>query len=525
MGLRDYIKANRQRAMLVLFLITLTQLTTTMYTYLTSPQLNAIASGKFKLFLELIFVQFLIGQVCNVSFNWGSLQNTKQTQTLFHQVRQRIIRHYYQQPEDKVSEMENHLGNDLQLVQESYYNVYFYFVCDLIYIILTIGTLFTFHWILVVYTLLVTLLAVVVPKLTEKYTNRATKAVSIQNKQFLQLLEKWFKGLDELRRYQNKVVLKKVVGQQSQKLEQSEYQRDKLLHYTSLVSAIFNIAGRVGVPFIAGILFFNHQVNLGAILTAGYFANGIFYSVDSCVNRYTQLKSTKTLRDDLAKLQKCLPEKGYDSLKQIATVQIKSLSVQYPNGERITYPDFELKNDEKVLLTGDSGTGKSTLLKLILGELQASRGKIQYFNQKGEKIQPDLAEIGYLPQDPVLFPVTIVENITMFNSKLLSRVKSAIEKVQFAGDIAKFSAGIETKIDLDQLNVSGGQRQKIVLARSMVHQSKLILIDEATSAIDQAATMKILRQLTKTDATIVFIAHNFNQEMHQLFDREIHLKK
>ena len=56
------------------------------------------------------------------------------------------------------------------------------------------------------------------------------------------------------------------------------------------MSAIFNIAGRVGVPFIAGILFFNHQVNLGAILTAGYFANGIFYSVDSCVNRYTQIK-------------------------------------------------------------------------------------------------------------------------------------------------------------------------------------------------------------------------------------------
>ena len=55
--------------------------------------------------------------------------------------------------------------------------------------------------------------------------------------------------------------------------------------------------------------------------------------------------------------------KRYDSLKQIATVQIKSLSVQYPNGERITYPDFELKNGEKVLLTGDSGTGKSTLLK------------------------------------------------------------------------------------------------------------------------------------------------------------------
>lgn len=525
MGLRDYIKANRQRAMLVLFLITLTQLTTTMYTYLTSPQLNAIASGKFELFLELIFVQFLIGQVCNVSFNWGSLQNTKQTQTLCHQVRQRIIRHYYQQPEDKVSEMENHLGNDLQLVQESYYNVYFYFVCDLIYIILTIGTLFTFHWILVVYTLLVTLLAVVVPKLTEKYTNRATKAVSIQNKQFLQLLEKWFKGLDELRRYQSKVVLKKVVGQQSQKLEQSEYQRDKLLHYTSLVSAIFNIAGRVGVPFIAGILFFNHQVNLGAILTAGYFANGIFYSVDSCVNRYTQLKSTKTLRDDLAKLQKCLPEKGYDSLKQIATVQIKSLSVQYPNGERITYPDFELKNGEKVLLTGDSGTGKSTLLKVLLGQIKPSTGEVIYCDKTGKKIKPDLRQLGYLAQDLLIFPGSIQENITMFKPKLNKKAVQVIHKTVFDSDQARLKNGIETQLDPQQELLSGGQKQKVVLMRALLHEKPILYLDEATSAIDQQATTKIFQNLMQSRATILAVAHNLTVEQRALFDREVHLER
>lgn len=63
--------------------------------------------------------------------------------------------------------------------------------------------------------------------------------------------------------------------------------------------------------------------------------------------------------------------------------------------------------------------------------------------------------------------------------------------------------------------------KKIVLARSKVHDSKLILIDEGTSAIDQAATMRILKRLVKTDATIVFIAHNFNEEMRNIFDREI----
>lgn len=201
------------------------------------------------------------------------------------------------------------------------------------------------------------------------------------------------------------------------------------------------------------------------------------------------------------------------------------MAVDFANGSGVTFPDFQIKAGEKVLLTGESGSGKSTLFKLILGELSASRGKIQYFDPKGEEIQPNLTQIGYLPQSPVLFPVTIAENITMFNQKLLDEMESAIEKVQFAPDIAKFPAGTETKIDLDQLNISGGQRQKIILARSMVYQSKLLLIDEATSAIDQAATMKILRQFVKTDATIVFIAHNFNDEMRQLFDREINLTR
>lgn len=63
------------------------------------------------------------------------------------------------------------------------------------------------------------------------------------------------------------------------------------------------------------------------------------------------------------------------------------------------------------------------------------------------------------------------------------------------------------------------------MARAKIHDSDIILIDEGTSAIDQNATMKILDNLVKTPATIVFIAHNFNEKMRDLFDREIHLVK
>jgi ABC-type bacteriocin/lantibiotic exporter with double-glycine peptidase domain len=165
------------------------------------------------------------------------------------------------------------------------------------------------------------------------------------------------------------------------------------------------------------------------------------------------------------------------------------------------------------------------LFKLILGSIKPSKGKVEFKDKKGNVVNPDMTKIGYIPQDPNLFPGTIKDNITMFNNRLDQKVTQVIDEVNFATDIAKFKNGVNEKLNLDNLNISGGQRQKIVLARAKIHDADIILIDEGTSAIDQKATMNILQKLVKEKATIVFIAHNFNEGMRQLFDREIHLVK
>lgn len=523
MGLKSYFQINRWRAFKILFLITLTQLATTVVTYLTSPQLNAIASGKFILFIALIGLQFAIGQICNVSFNLASVQNTRQTQQLFHRVRQRIIKHYYQSP-TKVSQMENTLSNDLQLIQDNYYNLYFYFACDLIYVLLSIGTLFTFHWLLVAYSLLITALAVLIPRFLEKYTNQKTNDLSKANREFLQVIEKWIQGLDELRRFEKKILLQTKIGQQSQQVETSQYQHDQALIIATLVSSIFDILGRVGVPLIAGILFYQKQVSLGAILTAGYFANGIFYTVSQCVRNYTQLKSTNDLRQNLAKLQELPQKPTLTAIEQIAAIKVKNLSVKYKNQPLITYPDFEIKAGEKVLLTGDSGSGKSTLLKVLLGEQRTACGQVIYQNIHGQNIDPDLKQIGYLAQDLTMFPGTISQNITMFKPATQHDLAKLVAANAFESDLAKFKQGLNTPIDPQQNLLSGGQRQKVVLMRALWHQKKILFLDEATSAIDQAATTEILQNLVKSPATILMVAHNLTRDQRQLFDREIKLE-
>ena len=122
--------------------------------------------------------------------------------------------------------------------------------------------------------------------------------------------------------------------------------------------------------------------------------------------------------------------------------------MQYPNGEKLTFPDIAVKPGEKILLTGDSGAGKSTLFKLILGELKPSTGKIEFQNSQGLTIKPNMSRIGYIPQEPNLFPGTIKENITMFNKQLNDQVAQVLDEVNFAADIKKFKAGVDEKIDL-----------------------------------------------------------------------------
>lgn len=235
----------------------------------------------------------------------------------------------------------------------------------------------------------------------------------------------------------------------------------------------------------------------------------------------TKIKSTQKLRNQIAKSAKIVADKPKSI--PVSGIQSHNLRIKYPHGETIVYPDFEIRKGEKVLLTGDSGTGKSTLFKVLLGQIEPTCGEVLYTNDKGQVVKPSEAHVGYIAQDASLFPDTIANNIMMFNQQLKSKLGDIIQKVQLAPDLAKLPAHADTLIDLDQNNLSGGQKQKVFLARAEIHDAEFLLLDEATSAIDREGVKQIINELLKTEATILLIAHNFNPDLKAKFDKQIHL--
>lgn len=272
-----------------------------------------------------------------------------------------------------------------------------------------------------------------------------------------------------------------------------------------------------------GILVEHKVIIFGAILSVQNFANNVSFGMQTTIQGLTMMRSTKPLMNKISEDVKSISTQKSTAVEVPYTIETHNLALNFPNGETLRYPDLKINQGEKILLTGDSGSGKTTLFKLLLGLVEPSEGKIKFKNKNNDDIKPDFSKICYIPQEPNLFPGTIKQNITMFNNKLDNKVKKVVEEVRLDSDIKKFKNDVNTELDLNKLNISGGQRQKIVLARAKIHDSKIILIDEGTSAIDQKGTLNILKNLLQTEATIVFIAHNFNKNMRDLFDREINL--
>lgn len=521
MSLKELLKSNLPRAVLIIIIYVIAALATTMNTYFLKFATDYLVKGNLQNAVMWLLANLVMGLLSFFLMPLGTYLFNQQVQRYLHQVRERIMKHYYNQGSAKVAEMQNQLGNNLKVLTDNFANPWIDILSTLLTVLMAITAMFTLHWSIVLATALVTIIVLLLPKIMEKRLAKSAALAATKNSAFLNTIANWFSGLSELRRYHAKKNLKQAINKKSQDLAKANIQQKKLEGTADIINSGGNTVGQLGIGLWGAILFFSQQITIGGLMASSTFASSIFNSLWKIVQAMIKIKSTKELRLQVAQLATPANEKA-KSLT-VDGVQAHQLVVQYPHGEMITYPDFEIKPGEKVLLTGDSGTGKSTLFKVLLGQIKPIHGDVLFSNADLQAIKPEMAQIGYIAQDASLFPDTIANNITMFNEQLQQKLTQTIAKVSLSTDIAKFSAGSETIIDLDQNNLSGGQKQKVVLARAEIHETEFLLLDEATSAIDKEATMQIIGELLQSKATILLIAHNLTSELRAQFDREIHL--
>ncbi|WP_096818813.1 ABC transporter ATP-binding protein [Lactococcus fujiensis] len=207
-----------------------------------------------------------------------------------------------------------------------------------------------------------------------------------------------------------------------------------------------------------------------------------------------------------------MPEKG--------TLSFDVQNFAYPDDPKVMIKDitFDLEPGHLIGLVGRTGSGKSSIIKLLMREFDHYEGRIAYANQDimAYKLDEYLPSIGYVPQEHFLFSMNIRDNIR-FGKATASQAE--VEKAaQIAGihdDIIGFSEGYDTMVGERGVSLSGGQKQRLSIARALLVQPKLLILDDALSAVDAKTENEILGNLKRRrkESATVIVSHRLSSVM------------
>lgn len=329
-------------------------------------------------------------------------------------------------------------------------------------------------------------------------------------------------GIEIAKSYCIEKLLGQRIHEKAEEILKNEYSRNRYQALANGLTMLIKWVPTIICSLIALALVLNRTISIGELMAFIVLFNKIFNPVSELPFRIMDAKEIMISVKRIERLMCTKPEKSGSYEETVSgntenVIELNNITFSYDTqtaNNILENVSMVIERGEKIALVGASGAGKSTLLKLLCGFIRAQSGVYHLYGHNFDKwnIAAARKEIAYVSQDAYLFPETIAENVSYGDSHTdISRVKQACRLAGIYDMIMALPEGFYTKLGERGITISGGERQRIVIARALYKDAPIILMDEPTSALDEK-TQEIVSRVIYQDKskTVIVAAHRLS---------------
>ncbi|MFC0234489.1 ABC transporter ATP-binding protein [Vagococcus entomophilus] len=425
----------------------------------------------------------------------------------------------------KVGDYTSWLSNDINQIEDQGFTVFFELLSNIINLSLALISLLYIHWSLFIVTIIEIVIIIQLPRLFKKKMAESTKEITKANEGALSKTTNLLSGFSTFYIFKNLMYLSSKLKHEFLKIEQTKNKQTQFLAKIAIIGGLGNVIGQIISYSLTGYLVLLNLLSAGILATTASLSANVFNTVGNLSQYIAIIKSVEPLFDKIDISLEKTRIKNSQLNKIQKGIELRNLTFGYDNMQPIIKNmNYTFELGEKYALSGESGSGKSTILNLIIKDLQPTDGKVLLngLNIKNLSSQEVLSSITYIEQTPYIFNNTVRENISLGDPIEDEKIKKVLKSV----GLKKLSEQLDTVITENGGNFSGGQKQRLALARGLVRNKNIILLDEITSSLDVKTAVSIEKFiLSIPNITVIMISHHISEEIKQHLDGILKLEK
>lgn len=411
--------------------------------------------------------------------------------------------------------------NDLEDLKMDYFKNMVSSYHEILNFVISLVLLVKIDIIMAITIIIFSVVQLAVPFIFEKLIEKRQEELMNIRNEYTSSLQEFVNNFNLIKFFKREIIFQKINQDKSIEYRNASNTKETLSKTIYVLSFASSLAMYLGCMLVGIWLVFKDRITIGQVIESSQLMAYVTGPLLNFTDIMTSFKSAKPVQNKIMNfISEEMPVEVEDEF-EFNNLKLNNISFKYPTSDKYVLKnlDFTFEKGKKYIIIGESGTGKSTIFKILQKQEIATEGEVQLNNKNILDITDSIyySKIGFATQDTGIFTASIKDNISLFDNKPVD--KTIIEQLGLNTLFNSKPKGIDTVISSEDKSISGGEKQRIAIARLLNENLDCILLDESTSSLDKHS-VDIVEQciLSKKDLTVIAITHHLTSKAIEMSD-------